>query len=270
MRKILSPILLLVVFIAFTACKPSTNGTNAQADEKLSKVEIEEKAEKVAFPLPDPLNTYRMLQDIGAIYNHDILNPISSVEKYFNSNLRAVNLGTYGADLSYTLVFDNSADFDLYSKTLKKLVNDLNIDIDYERLSKLNNKTDKELNDSATQIATGLFYDIYEFLYRESDPSLSALMVNGFYIESLYIATHISKETFNNIEIVKIIYQQREALNDLIELNDRFVDNGYLQTINGSLMKLKLLYEATDGSLDKDQLDGITSIIEAIRDSIVS
>ena len=271
MRKISSPILLLVFFVAFSACKQNSGESNSQAsDDQLSKEEIAKRAEEAAFPLPNPLNTYKMLQDIGATYNHDILNPISAVENYYNSNLRAVNIGTYAADLSYSLVFDNSADFDLYSKTLKKMVSDLNINIDYEKLVLLNNKTDKELSDSAVQIATQFFYDVYEFLYLESDPSLAALMVTGFYVEGLYIATHISDETFNNIEIVKIIYNQKDALADLLELNEKFAENGYLKTVNDSLKKLKAIYDSTDGSLNKEQLDSLTSIIAAIRETLVS
>ena len=125
-------------------------------------------------------------------------------------------------------------------------------------------------SDSLVSFATDMFYDVYSFLYKESDPALAVLMANGFYIEGLYIASHINEDTFNNTEMVKIIYDQSKPLAELIKLNEKFADNQYIQAIQGTLVKLKEFYDATDGSLTEEQLDSITKIVEDIRDSLVS
>lgn len=262
---------LLVLSFLVVSCKQSTEDkSQTNEGEKLSKEEILKGLEEATFPLPEPMSVYRMLEDIGASYVGDVLNPVESLEKYMITNVKAVNLGVYAADLSYAMVYDKQEDIDKYTKTLKNLIDQLNIKIDYKTLMSEETKEKSISTDSLISVTTNVFYNMYDFLYKESDPSLAALMVNGYYIESLYIATHISEDTFNNIEIVKIIYQQSTSLGDLIELNKKFADNQYIQTLQSSLVKLKEYYDSTDGSLNKEQLNKITTTVEAIRESLIS
>jgi hypothetical protein len=262
-------IIMLSFFIV--SCKQSSDkNTDVNTGDKLSKEEVLQGLEEAVFPLPEPMGVYKMLEDIGASYVGDVLNPVGSVEKYLITNVKAVNLGVYAADLSYAIVYDRKDDIDSYSKLVKKLVDDLSIKVDFKTITSEETKEKAASSDSLIKIATNVFYDMYDFLYKESDPSLAALLVNGYYIEGLYIATHISKETYNNLEMVKIIYDQSKPLDELIKLNNKFSDNQYIQTLQSSLMKLKEFYDSTDGSLTEEQLKSITSTVETIRESMVS
>lgn len=272
MKKTLTFTALLIVAVAFLfSCKQATKteATDTSA-EMLSEKEIKEGIEDVVFPLPEPMGVYQMLENIGASYVGDVLNPAESIENYLISNVKAANLGVYAADLSYATVYDSKDDIDKYTNTLKVLIDDLGVKVDYKTLMSEETKEKAQNLDSLIVLTTDLFYNTYDFLYKESDPSLAVLMVNGFYIEGLFIATHISEDTFDNIEMVNIIYGQAEPLATLIELNSKFTDNQYIETLQNALLKLKALYDATDGSLTKEQLDGITSTIATIRGSLVS
>lgn len=44
----------------------------------------------------------------GAKYNKNILNDVKNVDKYTSAGQQALNLGIYGADLSYTSVFNHT------------------------------------------------------------------------------------------------------------------------------------------------------------------
>jgi len=272
MKKTLTYTALLIAAVAFlVSCKQAgkTEAGDASA-EKLSEEEIKEGIEEVVFPLPEPMGVYQMLENIGASYVGDVLNPATSLENYLVSNVKAANLGVYAADLSYATVYDAKEDIDKYTNALKVIIDDLGVKVDYKTLMSEETKEKAQNLDSLITLTTGLFFDTYEFLYKESDPSLAVLMVNGFYIEGLYIATHISDDTFDNVEMVNIIYSQAKPLETLIELNSKFTDNQYIETLQNALLKLKALYDATDGSLTKEQLDGIKSTIETIRGSLVS
>lgn len=270
--KLKSAFLILVcTALLLPACKQSSNKlSDAEKGDTLSQAEIQKGIEEVVFPLPEPMGIYQMLQDIGASYVGNVLNPVASIDKYFASNVKAVNLGVYAADLSYAVIYDKKDDKDAYTKSMKQLIDELNINIDYKTLTSEETKEKAANTDSLVKITSQVFYDTYKFLYNESDPALAALMVNGFYIEGLYIATHISKDTYNNVEMVKIIYGQSKPLEELIKLNEKFAGNEYVKAIQGSLLKLKELYNTTDGSLNKEQLKAITTAIESIRDSMVS
>jgi hypothetical protein len=264
-------ILFVAVLVFVTSCKQAgQQGATETSSEKLSEEDIKAGIEAVVFPLPEPMSVYQMLQEIGAVYVGDILNPVASIDNYHASNIKATNLGVYAADLSYATVYDKKSDTDTYKQALKTLINDLDIKIDYKTLVSEETKEKAENIDSLIDLTSKIFYDTYEFLYNESDPALAALMVNGYYIEGLYIATHISKDTYDNVEMVKIIYGQAEPLEKLLELNSKFEGNQYIETLQSALSKLKTQYDATDGSLTKEQLDEITSTIESIRASLIS
>ncbi len=273
MKLLIKTSILFMLFTTFifSSCKQSTDkASKTDTTDKLTQEEVKKGVEAVVFPLPEPMSVYQMLQEIGASYFGEVLNPVGNVENYFTANVKAVNLGVYAADISYATVYDMKDDVDTYSKTLKKLVDDLGIKIDYLKLTSEETKAKAENLDSLVSLTSELFYDIYEFLYKESDPALAAQMVNGFYIEGIYIATHISEATFDNVEMIKIIYGQAKPLEELIKLNDNFADDQYIQTIQSALKKLKALYDETDGSLSQEQLDGIKAAVETIRDSFVS
>lgn len=273
MKSLFKASLLSVLFAAFlfSSCKQSAdNTTEAEKGDKLTQDEIKKGVEEVVFPLPQPMGVYQMLQEIGATYVGDVLNPVKNVENYFTANVKAVNLGVYAADLSYATVYDKKDDVDAYSKTIKKLVDDLGIKVDYMKLTSEETKAKTENLDSLVDLTTEIFFDVYEFLYNESDPALAAQMVNGLYVEGLYIATHISEVTFDNVEMVKIIYGQASPLEELLKLNENFADDQYIQTIQSALKKLKSLYDETDGSLTQEQLDAIKASVAAIRDTFVS
>lgn len=268
--KLKSTLLSILMLVFIVSCKQSSD-TSSDTDQgdKISKDDIKEGLEAAVFPLPEPMGVYNMLEEIGASYVGEVLNPVNAAENYLITNVKAVNLGVFGADLSYALVNEKQDDIDAYSKAVKNLVDDLSIKIDYKALLSADEDADIS-SDSLVKFATDMFYNVYDFLYKESDPALAALMANGFYVEGLYIATHISDDTFNNTEMVKIIYDQAKPLAELIELNEKFSDNQYIQSLQSSLTKLKELYDATDGSLNEEQLKSITSTIEAIRATLVS
>lgn len=256
--------------LTFSACKPSTSTSVSDQDTlKISKEEIQKGVEGVLFPLPEPMEVYKMLENIDAAYVGNILNPVKSLDKYTGSNAKAVNLGIYAADLSYATVYNKKNDVDAYSQVLQTIIEDLAIKVDYQTLTSQESRKKIENPDSLAKVTTQVFYNVYDFLYKESDPSYAALMANGYYIEGLYIATHLMKETYNNFEMLKIVCQQEQPLAEIIKLNEKFADNENIQTLQTSLKKLKAFYESTNGSINQQQLDEIAKSIEAIRKSLI-
>jgi hypothetical protein len=264
-------ILLIAIFV-IVSCKQAKQPSASQAadQQKLNKEEIKEGLKKVAYPLPEPFQVYNMLNDIGAKYLGSIMNPVQNVDKYFTDKNKAVNIGVYAADLGYAATYNNQVDFKAYSTVLKRLVDDLGVSVDYSIFQNDENKEKFTNKDTLVSYISNVFYDTYSFLYAESTPSLSGLMASGAWIEGLYITTHISKDTYNNSEMVKIIYKQGESLGKLIELLQKFESDDMAKSLLNALTKLKGMYDATNGSLTEEQLKGITSAIENIRSSIIS
>ncbi len=265
--------ILVVSLLVITGCKQrtSTSGSGSETDTSaINMQEVQSDVGEIVYPLPAPFELSQKLDQIGASYVGNVLNPVDNVDKYFTEKSKALALGVYGADLAYAGTYDNTQDINRYSGVLRTLVDDLGIDIKYtdyfneDSREKLNNK------DTLVKVVSNVFYDTYSFLNKKSDPALAALVVSGTWVEGLYIATHVMNDTYNNYEMVKLIYDQSKSLGKVIDLLDKFENNEVVSGISGALKKLKAMYDETNGSLTKEQLDSITKTIETIRSSIVS
>ena len=272
MKVFVKRILYFLVAISFLAsCKQSTQKTGeSSGQDMLNKDEIKAGLQEVAHPLPQPFEVYSMLERIGAKYMEKVPNAVDNADKYFTEKSKAINVGIYAADLGYTATYNNQQAVKSYSTVLKKLLDDLNVKVDYTALQSEEAKDKLADKDSLVAFVTNVYYNSYTFLYKESSPSLAGMMAAGAWVEGLYIASHISDDTYNNYEIVNIIYKQGESLNKLIDLLSSFKDDEMVKSYIGAFNKLKGLYDATNGSLTKEQLQSITTTIETIRESMIS
>jgi hypothetical protein len=258
------------IVILLTACNQSNDKQSKDQNKaKIDKSEIEENLKDLSNPLPQPFEVYTMLEDIGASYSKDFMNSVSNVDRYISANSKAVNIGVYAADLGYAAIYAKKDDVSLYSKTLKTLVDELGVKLDYKGLTEEMSDENEISKDSLISIVSSLYYDTYSFLHKESEPSLAALMAVGAWTEGMYIATQISDDAYQNTKIVGIIFKQSSSLDGLIEFLDKFKDNEMVRSLLSDLSDLKSLFDATDGSLTEQQFAEITATIIEIRASIL-
>lgn len=263
---------ILSILICSTACQRSAQKANESESDTtmLEKKDIEQGLKDLANPLPEPFEVYTILESIGASYLDNIMNSPENAETYFTQKSKSVNIGVYAADLAYIVTYNDKENIKIYSKVLKSILDDLGVSIDYTTLqNELINQKNLD-KDTLIKYISQVYFDTYTFLNRESTPSLSALMAAGAWVEGLYIATHISEDTYQNYDIVKVIYDQGATLNGLIDFMGNFSDDEMVNSLQDAFKKLKVLYDETDGSLTEKQLEGIISTIETIRNSIIS
>lgn len=261
---------IILLSLAFNTCKQSSTGTGEGDTTLVTKDSLLSEVKEVVYPLPAPLELYQKLEDIGASYIGDVLNPIDNIDKYYTEKNKALNLGTYAADLSYVSTYNNKQAIQLYSKNLKSLMDDLSVNINFTDFYSEEMKQKLENKDTLVKIVTNVYYDAYTAMAKHGDPALAALMLTGIWSEGLYIASHISSDTYNNNEIVKIIYDQSTSLEIVLDLLKKTKGNEVTDSMIKALENVKAMYDKTEGSLNKDQLDEITKAIENIRSSIIS
>ncbi len=225
---------------------------------------------EVVYPLPAPMDLYQKLEYIGASYIGNLLNPVGNIDKYYTEKNKALNLGTFAADLAYVSTYNKKQEIKLYSKNLKTLMDDLSVNINFVDFYTEDMKQKLENKDTLVKVVTNVFYDTYASMAKQGDPALAALMLTGIWAEGLYIASHISSDTYNNNEIVKIIYDQKNSLEIVLEMLDKTKGNEVTNSMIKALQSIKAMYDKTGDSLTKEGLDEITSAIENIRSSIIS
>lgn len=246
-----------------------TETTNNSETTEVDKENLKSEVSDVVYPLPSPFELTNMLNDIGARFELDVLNNVGNVDKYITEKDKALNLGVYGADLSYSVTYDKKQETNLYLKATKTLLDELSITIDFGYLFEDSAKGAVQDKDSLVNLITQVYYDTYTFLQDKSSASLSALMTTGFFIEGLYIATHISDYTYDNTEIVKLIFGQKMSVNKLIELLEGYSDDEFINEIINDLTTIKAAYGENETSLTRKQLDTIKATIGKVRAEIV-
>ena len=167
--------------------------------------------------IPSPMETAALLKKAGAEYNKDILNDVRNVDNYTAASRQALNLGIYGADLSYASVFNNTQESMLYTSCAQKLAKKLDVNnaFNEETVSRLEkNRNDR---DSLLSIISETYWQVDAYLKEDQRDNISALMIVGGWVEGLYIATQVAR-IHNTPELRQRIAEQRLPLVDLLEV----------------------------------------------------
>ncbi|MBI9067050.1 MAG: hypothetical protein JEZ09_07140 [Salinivirgaceae bacterium] len=237
---------------------------------ELEKDQVQKEVAEFVYPLPTAFEVTEMLQRIGASYIVTLSNAPDAVNKYFTEKSKAINLGIYNADLSYASTYNQKQNVIDYMKASNKLIEGLGFAdvIDENTLKEIEAvENDK---DKMVELITNSFYESYQYLNETNRGSLSVLVLAGTWVEGLYIATHISEDTYNNVEMVSLVMKQKEPLNKLIDLMKGYEANNDVIESLASLQKLHTIFnELEDGSISKDQMEAITKEVFTVRSEIV-
>lgn len=200
------------------------------------------KTKNIFYNIPSPMETAALLKKAGASYNSKILNDVKSVDKYTAASQQALNLGVYGADLSYASVFNHTQESMFYTSCAKKLADRLGVmsafnDSTIEVMEKNQNDRDKLL-----EVISETFWGVDGYLKENGRENLSALMIAGGWVEGLYIATQVTA-TNDTPELRQRIAEQKHSLGDLISLISSYgTDDERLKTVLADMQALQGLY----------------------------
>jgi hypothetical protein len=286
-------VIALAIISSLFACN---NGSKSDAEDvDAAAVESKNKVAKVFYAVPSPSELSAMIKATGANYNKNMLNPASNEPKYTSIIQKAMNLGVYGADLSYTSTFDQTQEAMVYMGVCKKLADGLGItgainENTVKRMEKnLNNK------DSLLKIISDTYLETDIYLKNNDRAGVSALVVAGGWIEGLFISVNIASQNAKNEMIVKRIAEQKLILENLVGLLETNEANDNAPEMMAELKSLKAIYDnvkmtdapaaevKTDDNAQKtvigsggeltltpDQLAEITKKITSIRNMIIS
>lgn len=237
----------------------------------MSQKDVEQNVREFVYPLPTAFEVTEMLNRIDAAYILDVCNPKENVDKYVTEAKRAINMGVYSADLCYASTYNQQSNVMDYTQTIRALIDALDMTraVDPELASKMeDNENNKE---GMTELISNSFYDSYDYLNRNGRGPVSLMIVAGSWVEGLYIATHISQETFENKEMVKILLSQKEPLEKLIKLLDGVKGEPNVTELRQALEPLNKIYANVDANgISEEQMDSIRKESEIIRAKLVN
>jgi len=269
MRRSFYLLFAVVTMAFFTACSGGSQ-KSSKSTTKIQKEEVKDDVKKVVYPLPTSFEVTEMLNRIEASYILNLSNDPGNVDNYITEKEKALALGIYGADLSYASTYHQKQRTIDYMSVSKKLLEELDIAaaVEPDIIDKIENAENDK--DKLVEIITNSFYSTYEYLNNNDRGAVSLLVLSGSWIEALYIATHISDETFDNKEMVTIIMNQKENLNKLMVLLDKYKANQSVAETIAILTPLSEIYKSVDaGSITLKQMKEIAASVETAREKIL-
>lgn len=258
-----------VLIFSLQACQGGKQKSTT-TKKKLAKEEVKEEVKKVVYPLPTSFEVTKMLNRIEASYIFSLCNPPENVDNYVTEKEKALALGVYGADLSYASTYNQKQRTLDYMNVSKKLLDELDIsaavDPDImEQIEKAENDKDKLI-----ELVTNSFYSTYDYLMSNDRAPVAFLVMAGSWVEALYIATHISEETFDNKEMVTIIMDQKDHLIKLMNLLQNYKSSDDVASVIEILTPLYETYKSMDrDSITKLQMKEIAKKVDVARKRIL-
>lgn len=244
------------------------------------------------FSIPSPMQMAMLLEESKSPYNEFLLNDLDKVGDYTSEYKKAMNLGIYGTDLGYVSIYKQNSIALKYLSTIEKLTSKLGLEgaFDKDFMSRFEkNSTNK---DSMMVIVSDAFKKSDNFLKSNNRKSVSALILVGGWIESMYLACNINKE-HSNQKILDRIAEQTETLNTIIELLSDYNKKGewdeliadmkdlkfyfdqitikyeYMAPVTNAKTKTTTLRHKTVVTVDSSTLNFINQKIEAIRGKVI-
>lgn len=288
-------LIITIIFIGFSSCTNSSNEIDDIDDFDENVVTVEDtvhikKVKKIFYNVPSPIEMANLMQKAGIEYRKDILNPISNKDNYILIADIALNLGVYGADLSYTRMFDQIQQSVSYLSSIRTLSDALGIpqEAGSSTISKMEDNMSNR--DSLLQIITDTYSSADMYLKENDRGNTATLIIVGGWVEALYIATQVSE---GNKQIEDRIAEQKFALDNLIELIRTYDDESLksflpkfedLKTVfdgieisykrgdvkTNKISKSTVIESKAEITITKEQIELITEKVEKIRGEIVN
>jgi hypothetical protein len=216
-NKAIVVIILGLIFVSSCKCNSDEEQTNNQIDSSIIKDPSIIKVNNRLFSIPSPYEVAILVKENKVPYNKDLLNPIQNQGNYSTTYKQALNLGIYGADLSYLNIYEQLPDASGYFAVIKLLSRELGIlsTIDENTLKRI--EANNNNKDSLSLILSAVFRDADAYLFNNNRNEVGLLILAGGWIESLYMMTQTLEKNHNQA-IIDRIGDQKHPLDNLIEL----------------------------------------------------
>lgn len=275
MKKIFKGVIfsLLIISIACltscTSCKDRATGNQMKKIEGERVETLEKQIEKNVYPLPTSAEVIKMLTELEVGYIFGITNPVENSKKYFSSTTRAINLGVYGADLSYTSLYNMNQEVINYMDAIRSIANELNMSKIYnaELYDKI--KLNYDNRDELVKILTDSFNETYAYLAENEQQTLALLVVGGAWVEGMYLTTHVSEAAYQVAGISRVLLEQKKSFDIFLEITQPYNTDPSLSDFLKLLEPVKKVYEGLGTSLTEDNIKDITKVITDVRAKIV-
>lgn len=180
MKRFFAVLGLLVPFV-FVSCSGNPDGDEIPETDTVATIDpkVKANAQNIFNSVPDPADIAKMISDAGLDYDASLLNNPDKYSSYSTDDYKALNLGVYGTDLSFTSSFEQTQESLLYLKCVNLLCKSLGISGVFDEKTSERIDANKDNRDSLLDIISKSFTQADKFLRENQRGHSSALLVAG-------------------------------------------------------------------------------------------
>lgn len=230
------------------------------------------------FSIPSPIQTAYLIQDLDLPFDDAMLNEDGNVSSYVTEYGQALNLGVYGADLGYVSIYEQKGYSMRYLTAIRKLTAKLGLESAFDSDFIKRFEANSEIQDSMIVLMSDAFGKADNFLKVSDRKSVSALVLGGGWIESLYFSCELNNKKSSD-KMLRRIGEQKETLSTLIDLlteynkgqkSDQLIAD--LEDLRASFEKIDLKYEYEAPETDeKEKMTTLTHrLTVTISDAVLN
>ncbi len=217
-------------------------------------------ASKVVYALPSPVEMADILHKTKAVYDVEILNNPNAISNYVTDYTRALNLGVYFADLSFTSMFDYPQEAMKFMGSAQAMSDELNIQGVFTEEVMMRLEENMSNKDSLIDIVSSTYVDTDLYLQDNERPIIAKAILAGAWLEGLYIAVNLETDSNQSSLIWEKIGEQKSALSNLVKMLEDCNDTQFdyliaeLNKLVNIFDEVKLNYQTTIKKSQKNKL----------------
>ncbi len=270
MKRVLAVLILpalILSLVSLDSCKGGKKQLKQMEMEQIPK--MDSTIEKNVYPLPTSAQVIKMLSDLEVGYIIGISNPVENSKKYLTSPARAINIGVYGADLSYATLYNIQQKVIDYLNVIQSMAVELNMSKIYDQTLYDTIKTNFDNRDKLVEILKNAFNNTYTYLSDNDQQPLALLVVGGAWVEGMFLTTHVSEAAYQIAGIAKVLLEQKDNFDLFLEITKPYMNDPSIKEFVDRLDPMKKVYEGLSTSLTNQNIIDITKAIEGIRSQII-
>ena len=236
-KQVYSALVLAAVLVAGCGGAPQNGPQTKQELRDSAKVKASTYGgSMIYYSLPSPLEVAYIVENSGIGYEPSVLHKTELGVRYSTTKSQAINLGIYGSDLSYSILFNQQQVALKYLDCIKDLSSGLDVS-DTTTIKKLRDMEDNiHDKEKLKKIVAQTFFHSDALLKENSRRPTAIMIVAGMWIESLYIATQLSGGDPNhNPSLTRCVVEQGLVFDDLVGMLSSVPGNDDVAYIKGKI-----------------------------------
>lgn len=270
----LAALFLLIVLSACTGSSTRDKQANeATADTIQKEVTLSPESQNLLYNFPTPFEVTMLLEKAKAGYIFDMTNNPGNVSKYSTENARALNLGIYSADLSYSATYNRVDETNKFLACTNKLADELGIAGVYDQTLPDKIKRYNNNKDSLVGLVSKVFNMTNDFLSKNNRNQVAVLIAAGGFAEAIYLAASLAEFAKDNTRIMSVIAAQKGNYEKLLTILQAYNQDQLMKPIADQIAKLQPLwsnYSIDSGKkIPQQQAQEIADLTESVRTAFI-